>query len=202
MDKSTFDLWMALLEKNQDSLFLSNEESSWTYRELKDAVKECDLELELLPPSVCLIEGDYSLKAIAWLLAGLSRGWTMVPVVSLNEDIVRARTRISGARYRVSALSEWHLVATESTGEGFTNESINEQGGVLLFSSGSTGEPKAMLKELNLHLSERDIAKRSPINMGLLLLFDHIGGLNTLISGLKRAVHLVCADKSEPSYNG
>ena len=29
------------------------------------------------------------------------------------------------------------------------------------------------------------------MNMGLLLLFDHIGGLNTLISGMKRAAHLV-----------
>ena len=75
---------------------------------------------------------------------------------------------------------------------------MDADSGVILFSSGSTGEPKAMCKSFDIDLTRSDVNQAKSINMGLLLLFDHIGGLNTLISGLKRTAHLVAPTERNP----
>ncbi len=56
--------------------------------------------------------------------------------------------------------------------------------GLVLFSSGSTGKPKAMIHNLdNLISSYRDKKEKS-LNMLVFLMFDHIGGLNTVFNAL------------------
>ena len=52
--------------------------------------------------------------------------------------------------------------------------------GLILFTSGSTGLPKAILHDLNSFLS-RYTTPRPPLRSLSFLLFDHIGGINTLL---------------------
>lgn len=198
MTSLALDAWVNLFEINKEALFLSNEKTTWTYANLLEAVQECHAELEGLKPGICLVESDYTLKGVAWLIAGLSNDWTMVPVVSENDEIINTRIKISAATHRVSVKSDWQLklIADRSDMSEIGNEGSPPS--VILFSSGSTGEPKAMCKEFDIDLSDADVTKKKPINMGLLLLFDHIGGLNTLISGIKKAAHLVAPLERNP----
>src|SRR5436190_780157 len=55
--------------------------------------------------------------------------------------------------------------------------------GLILFSSGSTGRPKAMLHDVD-RLLGKFATPRPPLRMLSFLLLDHIGGVNTLLSGL------------------
>lgn len=198
MTNLVLDAWINLFDMNKESYFLSNENVSWTYAELLTAVQECNAELEGLEPSTCLVESDYTLKGVAWLIAGLSNDWIMVPVVSKNEKIINTRIKISSATHKVSEKSDWQLKRIEEQSDVYDFENDETRSGVILFSSGSTGEPKAMCKEFDINLAETDVFKKKPINMGLLLLFDHIGGLNTLISGIKKAAHLIAPIERNP----
>nr|WP_317403092.1 fatty acid--CoA ligase family protein [uncultured Helicobacter sp.] len=60
----------------------------------------------------------------------------------------------------------------------------NHTSGLILFSSGSTGKPKAIVHNLNTLLQGFLEKKPKRINILLFLMFDHIGGLNTLFNVL------------------
>ena len=122
----------------------------------------------------------------------------MVPVVSMNEDIINTRIEISAATHKVSEHSNWRLRPIPNQSDQSKNHNVDSRSGIILFSSGSTGQPKAMCKNFDIDLEESDITNKKPLNMGLLLLFDHVGGLNTLISGMKKAAHLVAPIEKNP----
>jgi acyl-CoA synthetase (AMP-forming)/AMP-acid ligase II len=175
--------------------FLSNEEGSSSYQDLIDAVYRASNSLEAEPRGVLVIEGDYSVEATAWMLAGLAFGWRVVPIVSNNSDIVESRIRISRASHRVSLNTSWCLRLI-SNSDGATDL---DDAGVVLFSSGSTGEPKAMCKSLDISINDQELRLGRQTNMALLLLFDHIGGLNTLLSGMRKGSHFVAPKERNPT---
>ena len=183
------DKLIDILNSRNDFLFLSNENDSFTYSELSKAIKFCKLQIESKPKSTCMILGDYSLESVAWMITGLFFGWRMVPVVSDNKVIIEQRKNISKATFEVSSTSRWSL--KKITKKINTTNDVFNGSGVVLFSSGTTGEPKAMCKDIIHLLDDCQESKSKPISMGLLLLFDHIGGLNTLLSGIKKSSHMV-----------
>jgi len=69
--------------------------------------------------------------------------------------------------------------------------------GLIVFTSGSSGQPKAIL-----HDFERVLAKfskpRKPYRLLLLLLMDHFGGVNTLMSSLSFGGVAVCVPDRSP----
>ena len=109
--------WVHFCRNNGDKLFLSNEHLSWTYSELALFIEKAGLELkgEKQSPGVCLINGDYSLETIAWLISGLALGWNMVPVVSETQSVIANRGEISGITHMVSKNTNWRLQECGST---------------------------------------------------------------------------------------
>lgn len=197
MTKNPIEDWIDIFSKRDKSLFLSTENNSWTYLELADEIKACKTQIENKPQSICMIQGDYSLKSVAWMITGLCFNWKMVPVVTENKSIIEQRKKISKAIYVASSINNWKI--TPINDSIYQNNDIFKDSGVVLFSSGTTGEPKAMCKDLAHMLQDPVEQKSKPVCMALLLLFDHIGGLNTLLSGIKKSSHLVAPLQRNPS---
>ena len=188
--------WVAICELRGDLPFLSNENDSWSYLELANALSSFQKDIDNIDPSICMIEGDYSLESIAWLIVGLCNGWQMVPVVSQNPSVIQSRQDISKALFTASIKNDWRMCPIDVK-EVRVNNNLDKSG-VVLFSSGSTGTPKAMCKDVTPMLQKLGDHNSKPACMGLLLLFDHIGGLNTLFSGLRKSVHLVAPLNRSP----
>ncbi|WP_257970089.1 AMP-binding protein, partial [Vibrio parahaemolyticus] len=70
----------------------------------------------------------------------------------------------------------------------------------MLFSSGSTGVPKAMIHNLDNLLSTYADKRSKSLSIMVFLMFDHIGGLNTLLNSLAMGAKIVIPQKREPEH--
>jgi acyl-coenzyme A synthetase/AMP-(fatty) acid ligase len=134
--------------------------------------------------SVALI-GDYSPRAAAFLIA-----------LIINRSIAVPLTRGSAAKGREQLFNiaevEWVLELDEKDAfSGARREVIHAapllqmlrekaEPGLVLFSSGSTGESKAILHSFD-RILEKFRRRRAAMRSLVFLLLDHIGGINTLL---------------------
>lgn len=179
-----------LLETLRDDparAIVAAEDRVTTTGELLDRWKAVSHELDdlgLRAGQSVLIDADYSPTSIAVLLAAIERDCIVVPVA---RD-VRADRR----HYAATTEASWHVRIDAN--ERFTIEAHTVEGaphpllqelraraepGLVLFSSGSTGEPKASLHSMSRLLEKFRVPRRAWRTIAFLL-FDHIGGLNTL----------------------
>ncbi|MHA1598174.1 MAG: ANL family adenylate-forming protein [Alphaproteobacteria bacterium] len=71
--------------------------------------------------------------------------------------------------------------------------------GLVLFTSGSTGKPKGVVHDFS-KLLEKFKTRRGALITLNLLMFDHWGGLNTLLHGLANDCLVVLTEKQTPDY--
>lgn len=139
---------------------------------------------------VVVLRGDFSSEAIAALLALHAMRATVVPVTELTELAWQALTESASPRFLVDVASDTaRCESVTETGVQSSEllERLRDKGasGVILLSSGSTGKPKVILHDLD-SLIDSQLAKkrRGKLSILLFLLFDHIGGINTVLSTL------------------
>ncbi|MBX7098145.1 MAG: long-chain fatty acid--CoA ligase [Myxococcaceae bacterium] len=169
-----------------DAPALHTAERTHTYGELHRAVLDRAAWLEAhgvsRPHSIVLLEADYSLDGIALLLA------------LFNQDqIVGLSSGGPDAEARLAALDPHHVIDARaltvahreaSHAHPLTERLPGGRAGLVLFSSGTTGRPKAMLHDLDTIVDAFLGRRPRRLNVLLLLMFDHIGGLNSLLSTL------------------
>lgn len=131
---------------------------------------------------------DYSFNSISLILALFQNNNIIVPITSSNDLEVKDRIKISQADVIIDLKSEdinITLTKNPSNKHSIIEElKSKNKSGLVLFSSGSTGEPKAMVHDLDI-LAESFLSKKTKrLNFLVFLLFDHIGGINTLFNCL------------------
>lgn len=158
-------------------------------------------EHAVAPGTVVSLEADFSPNAIALLLALIERGCVVVPLTASVEakkpefrDIAEVEVTI-----RVAPAEE---VEIQSTGRRVSHEilrRLQEAGrpGLVLFSSGSTGKSKAAVHDF-VPLLEKFKVPRHTLRAITFLLFDHIGGVNTLFYNLSNGGCIVTVPDRSP----
>jgi acyl-coenzyme A synthetase/AMP-(fatty) acid ligase len=134
--------------------------------------------------SVVAIEGSFSLQACAAFLAAMQRGAIIVPLTPLMRAHREKFLEIAevGLLIELDAADQFQL---HHEGRGPSNPltlKLIERGhpGLVIFSSGSTGAPKAILHDLLATLEKFRKVRQEKTTLTFLL-FDHIGGIDTML---------------------
>lgn len=151
--------------------------------------------------AVVSVEADFSPRAVALLLALIEHGAVIVPLTSSVEEKKPEFREIAEVECRISIDAEDRL-EIETTGVRATHElllKLKAQGhpGLILFSSGSTGKSKAALHDI-VPMLEKFTVPRHTMRTITFLLFDHIGGFNTLLYNLSNTGCVVTVQDRRP----
>lgn len=161
-------------------------------------------DIGIRPGAVVSVTGHFSPDWISLLLALLEHKNIIVPFDDeAQEDLVK-RQRLSHVEHHFSCSGYTAIVASgASSGEGhplIENLRGSGQAGIILFTSGSTGESKAAVHSFD-RMIEKHAAesRRKPLNTMVFLRFDHIGGLNTMLWVLMNGGCMVAVEDRSPN---
>ncbi len=160
------------------------------------------LEREQIQPcTVVMLEADFSPNAVAMFLALAERGCILVPLteavqgkrdefieIAEGEVIVRIDADDQAAVYRLDRRADHPI---------YGQLRLLGHPGLVLFSSGSTGKSKAAVHDL-VPLLDKFRTPRKRLRSISFLLYDHIGGINTMLYTLANAGCLITVQRRSP----
>jgi len=176
----------------------------FSYGQILEAVDFWSEQLSaegVLPGQVVALDGDYSPNACALLIALINQNNIIVPLTAAisthrGEFMETAEVQVvinldSQDKYRIERRST-------TVKNPLTLALIeNAKPGLVLFSSGSTGKNKAALHNFSPLLEKfREIRKK--LRSLTFLLFDHIGGINTLFYTLSNGGTVISVRSRSP----
>ncbi|MCP4713847.1 MAG: long-chain fatty acid--CoA ligase [Deltaproteobacteria bacterium] len=151
--------------------------------------------------TVVMLEGDFSPNSVALLLALIEHCCIIVPLTVQNEATKKQFAEIAMAEY-VFYVDADDVVSGRGMGrraEHAYYRQLRDDGhpGLVLFSSGSTGESKAAVHDF-VRLFDKFQARRQDMRTLTFLLYDHIGGVDTLFYSLSNASCIVTVQDRKP----
>ena len=130
---------------------------------------------------IVAIIGDFENKTIATFLRLIDKNCIVVPLTKETESQHEFFFEQAGVEF-IFKEEKIIRVREKNKAQSPLIDNLRAIGhpGLILFTSGSTGKPKAILHDF-LPFIERYSTPRPPLRTLSFLLFDHIGGLNTLL---------------------
>jgi len=153
------------------------------------------------PGEVIAIEGDYSAETCALLLASIDYGALVVPIARTMGPHREEMLATAEVEWLVSVddSDDWAMRRRPGSATHPLIRQLANSGtpGLIIFTSGSTGKSKAALHGVD-RLVKHWKAPRQPIVTLNFLLFDHIGGINTLLQMLSCGSTVVFTASRDP----
>jgi len=151
--------------------------------------------------SVVILEGDFSPNAVALFLCLLEHSCILVPLTSTVAAKKHTFMEIAqgevafflGDSDKVKIMS----LSRKADHEFFRKLRQLNHPGLVLFSSGSTGKSKAAVHDMK-NLLEKFKVPRSSLRTITFLLYDHIGGVNTMLYTLSNTGCIVTVQDRNP----
>jgi acyl-CoA synthetase (AMP-forming)/AMP-acid ligase II len=173
---------------------------TYTYSDIYNRVLLYEKKLELYSNSSVALISDFNFETICLFLAFRNTNNVLVPLLNTTEDEISKKISEAGVDF----------VFSYNGLKGDFDFSINcsskgpkeNNSGLILFSSGTSGVPKMMFHEFRkifdiLHDNGR---RQRQISILLFLMFDHIGGINTLLNFLKDGSTIIIPENRAPDY--
>lgn len=177
---------------------------AYTYADLLHEVRRWQSrfdEWKVLAGMVVGIRADYSIWSVSALLALLYRR-TIVALIPRDREVAN-QIRESRAAALLEIASEgsyeWHSVPHRTEHPLLEKLRASGEGGLIIFTSGSTATPKAALQSCERFLFKFRKPGRCLRTLAFMVL-DHVGGLDTLFYTLSSGGTLVITRRRDPDY--
>jgi acyl-coenzyme A synthetase/AMP-(fatty) acid ligase len=152
------------------------------------------------PQARVVLLSDFSPRSVAFLLAIVQVGATIVPLLPATRARIGNLAPVVSPTHEIEILPDgaisWRLLEAPPPSPLF--EKLGGNPGLVLFTSGSTGEPKAVLHDFGRLLRKFHVARPTYRTLNLLL-FDHWGGINTLLHSLSNLGFIVLPEGRRPA---
>lgn len=183
-----FLLETANTNKDNDAFVLNDKKS--TYAELlsdyNKAVKFIE-DNQILPNTTVALESDFSSLSTGFLFALIENQNIIVPLTKAVANKKNDFLAISKAQYLISIKDdntiEFSFLDGDSNHEIYNTLKERKHPGIVFFSSGSTGESKGAVHDF-VYILDKFKQPRKMKRMITFLMFDHMGGINTLLHNL------------------
>jgi len=198
------DFLLRVFAANPEKDALVWRDATVSYRWLLEGVRDWRARLErerVRPGTIVAVEADFSPNAVALFLALAERGCVFVPLTS-SVAAKKAEFLEIGEVEIVFSIDDRDEVRLIRLGGGAGHPlyaALRERGhpGLVLFSSGSTGKSKAAVHDLAGILEKFKTPRHSRRAISFLL-YDHIGGVNTMLYVLSNAGCMVTVQERNP----
>jgi acyl-CoA synthetase (AMP-forming)/AMP-acid ligase II len=158
---------------------------------------------ESIPPGmVTVLEADFSPNSIALFIALMERCCILVPLTSAAETKKEEFIEIAQGEINISFSEDDQVkinqLSASASHEHYLELRRRNHPGLVLFSSGSTGESKAAVHDL-IKILDKYKDKKQALRTITFLLFDHIGGVNTMLYTLANAGCIITVKDRTPT---
>lgn len=192
------------LSKKDKVAFISNGEEI-TYLRLLDYI---DLFIKQIKSAgiksgdVVLLVGDYSVSSIAALLGLIESSCIIVPLTPESKSSLSKKIEEVSPDWEISCVDKVDVsikfIFKKSQKPDLYSTILKRRvPGLILFTSGSSGVPKAVVHDFSKLLEKFMIVRPSMITLNFLL-FDHWGGLNTLLHAVSNLCLVVFPKSRNP----
>jgi long-chain acyl-CoA synthetase len=177
----------------------------YTYSEILEKIECCQSKfIEIPEGAVVGLESDFSPETIAILFTLIYKNVIIVPLDNSQSEKNEKKIEIAQLDYliKIDHLENVEVIQYEKIGSKNLFYDIlikSSTPGLVLFTSGSSGHPKAAFHNLSKLLLKFQ-TKRDPLLTINFLLFDHWGGLNTLFHILANGGTVVFLENRNPDY--
>ena len=151
--------------------------------------------------TIVIVEADFSPNSIALLLALLEQGCVFVPI---TESMIQNRDEFIGIAegeflFKIDKDDSVNISKLKYNSRNQIYHKLKEIGhpGLVLFSSGSSGKSKASVHDIT-RIIKKFKVRRYRFRTITFLLYDHIGGFNTLLYTLSNAGLIVTVSDRSP----
>lgn len=184
------DFLLETANKNKDNdAFVLNDKKSTYAKLLSDynkAVKFIE-DNQILPNTTVALESDFSSLSTGFLFALIENQNIIVPLTKAVANKKNDFLAISKAQYLISIKDdntiEFSFLDGDSNHEIYNTLKERKHPGIVFFSSGSTGESKGAVHDF-VYILDKFKQPRKMKRMITFLMFDHMGGINTLLHNL------------------
>jgi long-chain acyl-CoA synthetase len=176
-----------------------------SYGQLEAAIRQQIEWLEVQgvqPGSPVILRGDYSPLAVSMLLALIERCCIVIPLTpEAFDSLYDSQSEVAPA-WIVDVLGdtpEIEQLQSNNIPELYKIVMERRVPGLVLFTSGSSGKPKAVVHDFSKLLEKFHVVRPAMITLNFLL-FDHWGGLNTLLHCLSNLCLIVVPERRTPEH--
>lgn len=198
------DYLLGQFQKNNEKEFIAWKNQSFTYDWLLNRLafwQQYVDEQKIKLGAVVALEADFSPNSIALFLALTENRCIIIPLTSSVKakkdefiEIAQGQILISVDENDSVSLSRFQ---NDSNHEYFQKLRELEHPGLVLFSSGTTGKSKAAVHDMSSLLTKYTV-QRKVFRTITFLLYDHIGGINTMFYTLSNGGCIITVPERSP----
>lgn len=177
----------------------------FTYEYIFNRIEYWDNKLDFVSSGHIIgLESDFSPETIAILITLIKKKSIIVPLDISNRVKNEKKIHIAQLDYLIRVVDEQNIEINSLSTIEIKNDIYSklielQVPGLVLFTSGSSGEPKGAVHNFQKLLNKFSLKRKSLFTINFLL-FDHWGGLNTLFHVLSNGGTLVFLENRNPDY--